>query len=67
MVGKSGFLDGIRSKRNGPNPVDGSDSSGDPDGDGMTNWEEYGSIINQDNEISSIVSVPQFYLFVVGI
>ncbi len=48
------------------NPVDGSDSSGDPDGDGMTNWEEYGSIRNQDNEISSIVSVPQFYLFVVG-
>ena len=44
------------------NPVDDSDIDGDPDGDGLTNWEEYGSIANSLNEIDQNVSSPQFYL-----
>ena len=44
------------------NPVDGADIDGDPDGDGLTNWEEYASIANERNEIDPDVSSPQFYL-----
>jgi len=44
------------------NPVDGSDLDGDPDGDGMTNWEEYASIANGLNEVDPEISSPQFYL-----
>ena len=46
------------------NPANEGDPAGDPDGDGMTNWEEYASIKNDNNEVSTIVSSPQFYLLV---
>ena len=44
------------------NPVNGNDDVGDPDGDGLTNWEEYSSIPGNMSEIDSLVTSPQFYL-----
>ena len=44
------------------NPVNGDDDVGDPDGDGLTNWEEYNSIEGNLSEIDSLITTPQFYL-----
>ena len=48
------------------NPVDERDQDGDPDGDGMNNWEEYNSIDGNLSETDSLVTSPQFYLLSVG-
>ena len=44
------------------NPVNGDDDVGDPDGDGLTNWEEYNSIQGNLSEIDPLITAPQFYL-----
>lgn len=44
------------------NPVNSLDNLGDPDLDGMTNWEEYNSIDGNHSETDGTISVPQFYL-----
>ncbi len=44
------------------NPVNGFDGLGDPDLDGMSNWEEYNSIDSTISETDGSVSSPQFYL-----
>ena len=44
------------------NPVNGDDDVGDPDGDGLTNWEEYNSIQGNMSEIDPLITAPQFYL-----
>ena len=44
------------------NPVNGNDDVGDPDGDGLTNWEEYNTIPGNLSEIDNLVTSPQFYL-----
>ncbi len=38
------------------------DRFGDPDGDGMNNWEEYNSINSSMSESNPSISVPQFYI-----
>lgn len=48
------------------NPVDEGDQVGDPDGDGMNNWEEYNVIDGNMSEIDDLTTVPQFYLLQVG-
>ena len=48
------------------NPVNEKDQNGDPDGDGMNNWEEYNSIDGNLSETDSLVTSPQFYLLSVG-
>ncbi len=48
------------------NPVDERDQTGDPDGDGMNNWEEYNSIDGNFSEVDDLTTVPQFYLLQVG-
>ncbi|DAC67942.1 MAG TPA: hypothetical protein D7I15_00100, partial [Candidatus Poseidoniales archaeon] len=48
------------------NPVDEGDQVGDPDGDGMNNWEEYNVIDGNMSEIDDLTTVPQFYLLHVG-
>ena len=48
------------------NPVDERDQDGDPDGDGMNNWEEYNSIDGNLSETDPLVTSPQFYLLSVG-
>ena len=48
------------------NPVNELDSLGDPDCDGMTNWEEYNSIDANLSETNPEQSSPQFYVFGVG-
>ena len=48
------------------NPVMELDSLGDPDGDGMTNWEEYNSIDSNYTETDPDQSSPQYYVFGVG-
>ena len=48
------------------NPVDEGDQVGDPDGDGMNNWEEYNVIDGNMSEIDDMTTVPQFYLLQVG-
>ena len=48
------------------NPVDERDQVGDPDGDGMNNWEEYNVIDGNLSEIDGLTTVPQFYLLNVG-
>tara|TARA_B110000444_G_scaffold40011_1_gene35807 strand:+ start:5594 stop:11314 length:5721 start_codon:yes stop_codon:yes gene_type:complete len=48
------------------NPVNGQDRIGDPDGDGMNNWEEYNVISGEFTEINSLITVPQFYLLYFG-
>ena len=48
------------------NPVMELDSLGDPDGDGMTNWEEYNSIAANYTESNPDQSSPQYYVFGVG-
>jgi hypothetical protein len=45
------------------NPVMELDSLGDPDGDGMTNWEEYNSIDSNYTETNPDQSSPQYYVF----
>ena len=42
------------------------DQVGDPDGDGMNNWEEYNVIDGNFSEIDDLTTVPQFYLLHVG-
>ena len=44
------------------NPVNGGDGLGDPDLDGMSNWEEYNSIDSEISESDPSISSPQFYL-----
>ena len=44
------------------NPVDSGDVLGDPDFDGMSNWEEYNSINSNFSETDNSISSPQFYL-----
>ena len=44
------------------NPVNGGDGLGDPDLDGMSNWEEYNSIDSGISESDPTISSPQFYL-----
>ena len=44
------------------NPVNSGDGLGDPDFDGMSNWEEYNSINSVLSETDSTISSPQFYL-----
>jgi len=44
------------------NPVNNGDGLGDPDFDGMSNWEEYNSIDSQFSETDGTISSPQFYL-----
>ena len=48
------------------NPVDERDRLGDPDGDGMNNWEEYNVIEGNLSETDELITVPQFYLLRVG-
>ena len=48
------------------NPVDERDRIGDPDGDGMNNWEEYNVIDSNFSETDQLITVPQFYLLSVG-
>ncbi|MBR84639.1 MAG: hypothetical protein CMA85_01675 [Euryarchaeota archaeon] len=48
------------------NPVDERDRIGDPDGDGMNNWEEYNVIDSNLSETDQLITVPQFYLLSVG-
>ncbi|MEE2812086.1 MAG: hypothetical protein VX320_02595 [Candidatus Thermoplasmatota archaeon] len=48
------------------NPVMEMDSIGDPDGDGMTNWEEYNSIDPMHSETNPEKTSPQYYIFGVG-
>ena len=48
------------------NPVDEKDQSGDPDGDGMNNWEEYNCVDGSMSEVDDLTTVPQFYLLSVG-
>ena len=48
------------------NPVDERDRTGDPDGDGMNNWEEYNVIDSNLSETDDLITVPQFYLLSVG-
>ncbi|MEL0268363.1 MAG: hypothetical protein VXA14_04570, partial [Euryarchaeota archaeon] len=48
------------------NPVNEGDQVGDPDGDGMNNWEEYNVINGNLSEIDDLTTVPQFYLLSVG-
>jgi hypothetical protein len=48
------------------NPVNELDRTGDPDGDGMNNWEEYNVISSELSEIDSLITVPQFYLLYFG-
>lgn len=48
------------------NPVNENDRVGDPDGDGMNNWEEYNVISSNLSEIDSLITVPQFYLLYFG-
>ena len=48
------------------NPVNENDRIGDPDGDGMNNWEEYNVISSNLSEIDSLITVPQFYLLYFG-
>ena len=48
------------------NPVNEADQVGDPDGDGMNNWEEYNVIDGNLSEIDDLTTVPQFYLLHVG-
>ena len=48
------------------NPVMELDSLGDPDGDGMTNWEEYNSIAANFTESDPDKSSPQYYAFGTG-
>ncbi|MDP6905789.1 MAG: hypothetical protein QF440_00030, partial [Candidatus Thalassarchaeaceae archaeon] len=45
------------------NPVMELDSISDPDGDGMTNWEEYNSIAANYSETNPEKTSPQFYIF----
>ncbi|DAC48723.1 MAG TPA: hypothetical protein D7H87_07615, partial [Candidatus Poseidoniales archaeon] len=44
------------------NPVNSGDGLGDPDFDGMSNWEEYNSINSVLSETDNTISSPQFYL-----
>ena len=44
------------------NPVNGGDGLGDPDLDGMSNWEEYNAIDSGISESDPTISSPQFYL-----
>ena len=44
------------------NPVNEGDGLGDPDLDGMSNWEEYNSIDSEISETDDTISSPQFYL-----
>lgn len=44
------------------NPVNGGDGLGDPDMDGMSNWEEYNAIDSRISESDKTISSPQFYL-----
>ena len=46
------------------NPVNELDASGDPDGDGMTNWEEYNSIDANRSETDPEKTSPQYYVIV---
>ncbi|MFQ3344067.1 MAG: hypothetical protein ACKVI6_03200 [Candidatus Poseidoniales archaeon] len=48
------------------NLVNEGDNLGDPDGDGMNNWEEYNVISSEINEISDSISSPQFFLMSVA-
>ena len=48
------------------NPVNLEDRFGDPDGDGMNNWEEYNSINSSLSESNPSISVPQFYISQAG-
>ena len=48
------------------NPVNEKDQNGDPDGDGMNNWEEYNCIDGNLSEVEKLTTVPQFYLLSVG-
>ena len=48
------------------NPVNENDRIGDPDGDGMNNWEEYNVISSNLSEIDNLITVPQFYLLYFG-
>jgi hypothetical protein len=48
------------------NPVNEQDRVGDPDGDGMNNWEEYNVISSEFTEINPLITVPQFYLLYFG-
>ncbi len=49
------------------NPVNAGDGLGDPDFDGMSNWEEYNSIDSQISESDGTISSPQFYLTDAGL
>ena len=49
------------------NPVNGGDGLGDPDQDGMSNWEEYNSIDSTISEADVTISSPQFYLIDAGL
>ncbi|MDP6899235.1 MAG: hypothetical protein QGF94_00150 [Candidatus Thalassarchaeaceae archaeon] len=48
------------------NPLMELDSIGDPDGDGMTNWEEYNSIDSNFSETNPEKSSPQFFAYGTG-
>ena len=48
------------------NPVNESDPFEDPDGDGMTNWEEYNSIDANSSETDSNTTSPQYHPFKLG-
>ena len=48
------------------NPVNEEDQMGDPDGDGMNNWEEYNCIDGGISEVEGLTTVPQFFLLPVG-
>ena len=48
------------------NPVNESDVFLDPDGDGMTNWEEYNSISAVKSETDSNQTSPQYHPFKLG-
>ena len=48
------------------NPVNEGDQVGDPDGDGMNNWEEYNVIDGNFSEIDDLTTVPQFTYFMSG-
>ena len=48
------------------NPVNESDIFNDPDGDGMTNWEEYNSIDANFTETNNNQTSPQYHPFKLG-
>ena len=48
------------------NPVDGTDFGGDPDDDGMANWEEYNAIDPMMTETNANKSAPQWFVLTSG-